>query len=191
MKIFFTASLRAKKASFNQVFKLIYEEISQDNEVVAGHLFNQSLNKIQNLSTERRLDYYHSVYRDILDSDILIAEISYPSINVGYEVSLALESQKQIILLYTGTDSPLIAAFLEGYEDADTIQLIQYTGEANLISQLKHGLKTVASHLDKRFTILLPTTIINHLDEISRTQRIPKSVYIRQLIENDMKSEFN
>jgi hypothetical protein len=187
MKIFFTASLRAKNEGFEKNILYICNALRSEHDLCAEHILDNTLEKVSEWSFEQRLSYYGNIYKQIKNCDFFIAEVSYPSANVGYEVALALDAQKQVFLLHKSKTSAIIS-LLNVSEYPDQLHVIKYA-DTNLSSKLAFINSQFTNNNDKRFTILLPSYIINHLTKISRKMKMPRSVYIRSLIENDMKDD--
>jgi hypothetical protein len=56
----------------------------------------------------------------------------------------------------------------------------------NLREQLKCALSFAQNNVDTRFNFFISPSIGNYLDWISKNKNIPRSVYLRTLIEKDM-----
>ena len=50
-------------------------------------------------------------------SDIIIAEVTNPSLGVGYEIGRAIENNKKIICLYRGKEGKKLSAMIAGSND--------------------------------------------------------------------------
>ena len=53
----------------------------------------------------------------MLQSDVVIAEISVPSLGVGYEIAKATENGKRVLCLYRPQDGKRLSAMISGSKD--------------------------------------------------------------------------
>lgn len=185
MNIFYTASLRGK-AHYLKNYKKIYDELSRENSVFAEHILTLDINQVSNWEPEYRFDYYMQILNKIKDCDLFVAELTTHSINVEYEVSLALNLRKNIIIFYLEGVDVKINNILDFITEKDNVQIIPYS-EKDVEKLVSFVLKKMKSNISKRFTILLPPRIVSFLEKTSRESSLPISVYIRGLIEDKMK----
>lgn len=187
MNVFLTASLRGKE-KYDKYYSKIYNLIKKGHTVYADHVFDYDVERVHNWDPEYRFDYYQNVIEKIKYCDLLVAELSLSTINVIYEICIALELKKNAIVLYTGNEEPKFIEEIDPSSADSRLQIINYTS-SNLEPQLLMALSDAKKMINQRFTILLPTHIINYLDKIFRDKKIPRAVYIRNLIEKDMKEK--
>ena len=185
MKFYLSASISQKK-ELARYYKRIYKFLEGlGDEVYSGNLFKDSSYKEKIRDQEARERWYRESLRNIAKSDIIVVEISYPSTsNVGHELSLALEKGKPVVALYQEKKDPI---FLRGIDD-DKLIIASYN-EDNLEEVLTDCLGDAKEQMDTRFTLLLPPKIVSFLNQVSKKKKIPKSVFIRKLIEEKMEEE--
>lgn len=111
----------------------------------------------------------------------MIAETSFPSISVGYEISLALSRGKPVLILYSSGNAPTLLA----HHRDEKLICEKYTDDT-LEDIIKDFLNYVQGANDMRFTFFITSEIASYLEKISRDKKIPKSVYLRRLIEKEM-----
>lgn len=181
MVAYFTASIVGKKdyaPFYQQIIDILkYHEI----DVISDHIINTSEKEIRLESKEDRINFQKKLSGWITSASFVIAETSYPSISVGYEISLALQMHKPVLILYTTPHPPSLLAH---YKD-DNLICESYNSDT-LKSIIEDFLNFTAGAADSRFTFFITSAIAAYLDEIARKKKIPKSVYLRQLIEKDM-----
>jgi hypothetical protein len=181
MTIYFTASIFQKDQ-----YGLNYDNIVQlleqlGHKVIHEHITSVSLDDKKHYSAEKRKEHYRQVIKWITEADMVVAEVSYPStINVGHEVSIALEKSKPVLGLYTKEKE---STFFEGIQ-SDKFLYEEYDDQ-NLKEVLKSAIQYAQDQSDTRFNFFIFPKHVNYLDEISRKRKIPKSVYLRELIERD------
>lgn len=181
MTIYFTAAI-----SQTELYGKNYEQIIQTLEklghkVVHEHITKTSLAEILSSGAEERKAHYKKVMNWINSADLIVAELSFPStINVGHEVTLALEKGKSVIGLYVPERD---SAFFEGIQ-SDRFVYEEYD-EENLEKILQSAIQFAQDQSDTRFNFFVFPQHVAYLDEVSRNRKIPKSVFLRELIEQD------
>src|SRR3989344_3383406 len=130
MTVYFTASVVGKKYHLTYYKKIVDLLKSHGINVIADHILAVEERDIHLQSKEQRLDFHKQLEEWIHAADFMVVESSFPSISVGYEISLALHRGKPALLLYRAGEAPsLIAshkdekAISEKYSD-DTLPAI-------------------------------------------------------------------
>ena len=111
----------------------------------------------------------------------MIAETSFPSISVGYEISLALRVGKPVLVLYSEGDPPSLLA----HHKDEKLVCEKYTHDTYR-DTIDEFIDYIEGKSDLRFTFFITPEIVHYLDEVTKKDKIPKSVYLRKLIEQDM-----
>lgn len=182
MKAYFTASIAGKKDFLNNYEQIVNLLQAKSVEVLADHILNKEKSQIHMETKTERLQFQKKLVKWISGSDFLVAETTFPSISVGYEISMAVTMHKPVLLLYSEGDPP---SLLGGNTD-ERIICENYANDT-LDEIVEYFLYYVKDSNDTRFTFYITSAIARYLDAISKKARIPKSVYLRHLIEMDMK----
>lgn len=182
MKVAFVAS-HTQKEELLPFYQRIYDYLlSKQYEVMAGTLFTNKVSKEYDQKT--RHEWYRESMEEVRKADVVVVEISYPSTaNVGHELTCALDLGKPVIALYHEGRDPI---FLSGRTD-DKLLLFPYT-EKDLEEVLADGIEYATNVQDVRFNFFIPPKIGSYLDWVSKNKRIPRAVYLRKLIEEDMRA---
>ena len=113
MKIYFAASIRGGRKDQNKYNELI-QFLSSEVEVLTEHVGDSSLEQTgeQNLSDkeiyERDLEWLES-------ADAVIAEVTNPSLGVGYELGIAEKLGKPVLCLLDDSDhNRTLSAMISG-----------------------------------------------------------------------------
>ena len=184
MKIYFSASI-SQKEGLEDYYQRIYKILKDSsNNVYSGSLFKDNETyKAKVVDQKSREKWYHDTIQNIASSDLVIIEISYPSsANVGHELSLGLEKGKPVVALYKEDRMP---AFLQGMIN-ERLFLVPYN-DYDLEKNLKYALNDALEQMDVRFNFFVSPKIVSYLDWIAKKRKIPRAVYLRRLIEEDMK----
>ena len=183
MKVVLVAS-HSQKKELGSYYRRINEYLlGQKHTVYSGSLFLIEKNE-DILNQQVREKWYRESISEIHKADLVVVEISYPSTaNVGHLLTQALELGKTVLALYHEKRSPL---FLSGRND-EKLLISSYT-DADLESVIKNGLEYMVSVQDVRFNFFISPGIGLYLDWIAKNKRVPRAVYLRRLIEEDMKN---
>jgi hypothetical protein len=178
MNIYFTASIVGKKFHTANYERIIQIARKHGSTIQSDHVMKTT----EDNTKEERLAFHKRLESWINMSDCMIVETTFPSISVGYEISLALHRGKPVLILYSEGDPPSLLFT----QHEEKIICERYTPE-NLEEIIEDYLAYVQGNEDMRFTFFISSSIASHLNKISKKQKIPKSVYIRNLILDDMK----
>lgn len=183
MKVYFTASITGKNHYLPNYLKIVRHLESKGHSVQAHHILDSTETQMRLETKEERLKFHRQLTTWIQNSDFMIVEASFPSISVGYEISLALQNRKPVLILYSDGDAPnLFASFSD-----EKLVCEKYTTET--VTEIIDDFLCYASGAcDTRFTFFITPAIAAFLENISRTEKIPKSVYLRKLIEEHIKT---
>lgn len=183
MKIYFTSSIRGtqnKDLNFKKIYDVLevlgYDHL--DNTVI-----NYDINKFYKGDHVSQTELYKKTHENINRADVVILEVSMPSLSMGYVLHKSLDALKPVILLYKDGFDPYFAMGIQH----DKLQVIKYD-DSNLEHELKAALQIAQDKSDVRFNFFISPSIGKYLDWISKVKKIPRSVYLRALIERDMNS---
>lgn len=185
MKIYFMSSPRGKKdhdKNYASIYKAV-EELGHTH--TTKFLINVDASKFYLTNID---DFFEETLKDLKRADVCIFEASIPSLAIGYLVNEAIKCSKPVIIFHTGEYIP---HFLMGIHD-ENVQIVSYN-EENLNQTLNFALNFAKDKSDVRFNFFISPSIGNYLDWISKHKNLPRSVYLRKLIEEDMKNnkEYN
>ncbi|MDG6243930.1 MAG: nucleoside 2-deoxyribosyltransferase [Methanolobus sp.] len=99
MRIFLSASIRGGRQMLSTYMEMCSYLQDRGHEVLSWHVADPELEKTESLLTEQEI---YTRDMDFLGkSDCVIAEVSTPSIGVGYEVCSALNIGLPVLCLHT------------------------------------------------------------------------------------------
>lgn len=184
MNVYFTASVVGKKDYQKHYQTIISSLQAKGYTVQADHIFNATEQSISLQTREQRLSFHSQLEHWIQECDFMVAETSFPSISVGYEISLALQYRKPVLILYSEGDPPSLFA----YHTDEKLVCEKYT-----LQSVKDTIEDFISYIkganDMRFTFFITPRIAAYLERVSKQEKIPKSVYLRKLIEKHMSGQ--
>ncbi|MDD2666532.1 MAG: nucleoside 2-deoxyribosyltransferase [Methanocellales archaeon] len=112
MKIYFAGSIRGGREDA-ELYLQIIEHLKKYGEVLTEHVGDKNLALLGEDGVED--DYIHK--RDLewfLQSNVVVAEVTTPSLGVGYEIGRAVENQKRVLCLYRPQDRKRLSAMIAG-----------------------------------------------------------------------------
>jgi hypothetical protein len=183
MKVYFTASITGKVQYLPNYLTIVKYLESKGHTVQAHHILDTSESEMRLKTKENRLHFHKQLTTWIQDADFMVVEASFPSISVGYEISLALQNRKPVLILYSEGDAPnLFASFNDEKLICEKYSLSTIKGVIDDFISYASGTA------DTRFTFFITPKIAAFLDKISVDEKIPKSVYLRKLIEDHIRN---
>ncbi len=112
MKIYFAGSIRGGRNDA-QVYKQIVDWLkSEGHNVLSEHIALQSLTDAGNAQPADEI--YRQDTNWIRECDIVIAEVTQPSLGVGYELGFAESLQKPIVCLWSKHAEKRLSAMVTG-----------------------------------------------------------------------------
>lgn len=186
MQVYFVASSRlvAKNAALHEK---IYQVLADGNKMVSDKVMKwikSGVRDLKNESLKFKRENYEQAIKSVKKAELVVIEVSGHSMSGGYLISQALSMNKPVIALYESNSKPV---FIAGIPD-NRLFLVEYN-ENNVEEVLKKALKRVVELIDVRFNFFVSPKILTYLDWVSQKRMIPKSVFLRNLIEKEIKKE--
>lgn len=182
MKAYFTASISGKKL-FEENYRKIFSTLKNlEVDVLSDHVLKTDFKDIKEVTPAQEKEFYQQMNDWINQADVVIAEVSQQSTSVGHEVTLAFSKNKPVIALHTKDKRTII---LEG-TDSEKLQLVPYDFD-DLEEKLREALELASGAQDTRFNFFISPRHQAYLDWIARERKIPRSVFLRRLIEEHMR----
>lgn len=122
----------------------------------------------------------------IEQADIVVADITQPSIGVGQQIEYALSQKIPVIgVYYEGIANP--SRFTLGSsQDSTLLTICKYT-EDSLFSTLKQQFESISKSQFVKFNFICTKEINNYLDSESEKRQTSKSEFLREIIREKMK----
>jgi nucleoside 2-deoxyribosyltransferase len=112
MKIYFAGAIRGGREDA-ALYQEIITHLKQYGKVLTEHIGDTRLGSLG--ENDRKEEMVHD--RDmewIEQSDIIVAEVSTPSLGVGYEIGRAVEHGKKILCMYRDQPGKMLSAMIAG-----------------------------------------------------------------------------
>lgn len=134
MKVYFAGSIRGGEPD-KEWFQQLIAYIKQYGRVLTEHSFDFSYDEEIKKDDEQ---IYNTDIGWLRESDALIAEVTAPSLGVGYEIAKAEEWGKPILLLYRDTPARMPSAMLHGNKN---LPMIFYNEKREVLDAIEGFLK--------------------------------------------------
>lgn len=183
MKVFFTTTPRLKVDAPGTVEK-IYDTLDKMGYVLTSdYLKHVDSDEFYQLNTQKVPVYYEEILESLRKADVVVFEASLHSIGVGMLIKEAMSLSKGVIILHKKDHYPFL---LSGVRD-DRFVISEYKAD-NLQEILQSAFEYLSGAVDVRFNFFISPQIGRYLDWVSQKKRIPRAVYLRKLIEEEMNS---
>lgn len=135
MKIYVSGSIYGGTQKID-TYKILIEELEKYGEVVDQQIAD--LNTIANEDYQNDEDIYKDLELKLMAADIVFAEVSVPSLGVGYELGFADKIGKKIVAVYDENYTKKVSTMIRGNK---RIRLIPYKDIEEITSNLESLLK--------------------------------------------------
>jgi len=186
MNVGLLTSVRGQ-AKFGKYYQAILSHLEHDGHEVVHNLALTEA-QLAPMSYPERETLFIEFYKKLLECEVIIAECSMQSLQVGYGLSFLRAQGKAIIALYLKGEESELGAIKDLFSAVENVAIYEYE-DGEVASTLDEAIAYMAPHLDKRFTIIFPAQLLARVEDASRKKKLPKAVYIRQLIEKNLTVE--
>ena len=170
VKVYFSAS-----SSHTQDFDL-YQKIARSINEAGGKI-------LQNWLDDKKKSTPNEIFEEATDAiqqaDVLIAEISTPSIGVGQQISYAIENKINVIALVNkGAKKP--SRFTLG-DQSKLLSIVEYKIE-DLAKLLAAKFERLNIQKFVKFNFISTREINNYLDQVGKDKNLSKSEVLRNIV---------
>ena len=136
MKIYFAGSIRGEKPD-KDWFKRLINIISKRGKVLTEHSFSYTYEEEIKFADSQ---IYETDMGWLREADALIAEVTAPSLGVGYEIAKAEDMGKPILLLFKVRDGRKPSAMLNGNNG---LLMVKFRSEGEALKAVDNFLERV------------------------------------------------
>ncbi|MCX6726816.1 MAG: hypothetical protein NTY75_03295 [Candidatus Shapirobacteria bacterium] len=187
MKIYFVASPRLVIKE-PELYRGIHRYLAKNNVMLSDKLIKwtdkKSIEDVYNESAEKLTSGYKRAIEAVKKADVIMMEVSGHSVSMGFLASKSLDLSKPVVAFYKKGTRPF---FLSGINDP-RFKLIEYNNK-NINEMLDLAVEEVKKSIDIRFNFFVSPKILAYLDWVSQKKMTPRSVFLRDLIEKEMKKD--
>jgi 2'-deoxynucleoside 5'-phosphate N-hydrolase len=126
MKIYFAGAIRGGREDAALYLEIV-TRLRAYGEVLTEHVSAADLTALGEALDDRAI--YERDLTWLKEADCLVAEVTTPSLGVGYEIGKVTEWRRPVLCLYRPGEPRKLSAMISG---ADGVQLKEYQGLENL-----------------------------------------------------------
>lgn len=183
MRIYFTAAISDVPAEHQENYKRIVDTLKElGHRVIAQHILGKASEEMAKQTEEEATAFYKKLIKWKHQSDLVVVEGSYASFGVGQEITYTLTQEKPVIVLHIKGWRPHILTAL----GTEYLYIVEYDLD-NLKQTLTEYIDYAKEAADTRFNFFISPEIDAFLNSVSKKKKIARAVFLRQLIEEDMK----
>ena len=119
MKIYFGGSIRGGRND-QEIYREIIKILQNYGEVLTEHIGDKTLTDMGQMQRTDE-EIFNKDVSWVHDCDVMISEVSNPSLGVGYELGLAESLNKKIIALYRPSEDKRLSAMIKGNKNITCI----------------------------------------------------------------------
>ncbi|KAF6731958.1 2'-deoxynucleoside 5'-phosphate N-hydrolase 1 [Oryzias melastigma] len=125
MKIYFCGSIRGGRDDVH-VYRRLVHKLQSYGSVLTEHVSNAELSDTgESAALEDRVIHDRDVAW-LQESDVIVAEVTQPSLGVGYELGLAVDMKKTVLCLFRPSSGRTLSAMIRGAVDGERFQVVDY-----------------------------------------------------------------
>lgn len=156
------------------------------HHVTSDHILERDHNRPETFVIHGDDEYFRIMTARIRSSDVMVADVSHPTANIGFEISYALSNNIPVIALYWEQKGRKIFPLLVGGQN-DQLLLKGYQLN-NLEEILLEAIDKVKSLSESTFAFTISKDVGKFLDWISLQKKTSRAEYIRGLLNKKMKA---
>jgi len=117
MKIYFAASIRGGRDD-EDLYRALIIELARFGTVLTEHIAHPR--DVEWGMTDREI--YERDMGWLREADVVVAEVTTPSLGVGYELARAQQLGKRILCLFRPSSGRSLSAMISGAEELDVVE---------------------------------------------------------------------
>ncbi len=181
MRVYFSATI-TENETLKSMYRLMLEYLKKNNHKVLDYgsdkltptmIISQDYDELK--EKYRELDSY------LKNSDVYIADISEPSVGIGYEISQAILLRKPVLALKYQKAPYHPLSTIKGNKNP-YMRYKEYN-ERTIDTILKQFLDEAKDKIDTKFILIIPAEIDRYLEWNVRERGKPKAEITREAIE--------
>jgi len=185
MKIYFSGS-RFFKKEYGERYDEIVDVLKRKYGVVYDGSAPEAAPMGYEMPEDKKKELYKKMENGMDKSDICVFEASYPStIHIGHEITLASTKGKPSAVFYVKGREPILFKGL----DNKKIIWVEYGGKEDIKQKVIDAVEECRKLIDVRFNFFVSPKILAYLDWVAKTKKLPRAVFLRELIEKEMRKD--
>lgn len=168
MKIYFVGSIAGKEKYLSN-YKRIISHLKKLGHTVLENTLIPTKNYVYSMDTIKKMDQWNCVRNWIIECDLMIAEVSYPSIGIGFELATAASFSKKALALYTIHGAQ---HFIQGIP-SEYLTVLKYDLEN--LDRINDHITIPKFELESSLNVYLPVNVINEIDRKASKENLSRA----------------
>jgi len=186
MKVYFLVSPRVvdKRQEF---FSGVYDHLKKKNKMISDlvkRLSKMKAGDFYKVPEEEGADRFKMWVGYVKKCDVVVVEVSGHSMTLGYVLGKALELNKPVVALHRKGKKSYFVSGMDNFK----LQVVEYD-KTNVLKVLDEAMEKARKMVDVRFNFFVNPKILTYLDWVAMNKKVPRSVFLRELIEKQMKRD--
>ncbi|XP_068457972.1 5-hydroxymethyl-dUMP N-hydrolase isoform X1 [Clinocottus analis] len=142
MKVYFCGSVRGGREDVH-VYRRIVEKLQSYGRVLSEHVSCSEISERGEAGGDRAIHDRDLAW--LQESEVVVAEVTQPSLGVGYELGRAVTMEKKILCLFRPASGRSLSAMVRGAEDGDQFMVKNYREDEveNILEEFFNSLKNM------------------------------------------------
>jgi len=170
-----------------EFFAGVYDHLKKNGKMVSDlvkRLSKMKAGDFYKVPEEEGADRFKRWLVYVKKCDVVVVEVSGHSMTLGYVIGKALELNKPVVALHRkGQKSYFVLGM-----DSSKLQVVEYD-DKNVLEVLDGSMDKAKKMIDVRFNFFVNPKILTYLDWVAMKKKVPRSVFLRELIEKQMKRD--
>ncbi|XP_069104130.1 5-hydroxymethyl-dUMP N-hydrolase-like isoform X2 [Argopecten irradians] len=137
MKIYFAGSIRGGRQDAELYLRII-DKLQSYGTVLTEHVGAKTLEDCEKNLSEKEIHDRDMAW--LQDCDVLVAEVTQPSLGVGYEIGRAITLNKRILCLFRPDSGKSLSAMIAGADTGSPMFVVKNYKEEEVASILSNFL---------------------------------------------------
>lgn len=130
LDIYFAGSIRGGRSDAS-VYATLIERLERHGRVLTEHVGTEDVDSADQTVGESDDEIHDQDMAWLREADIVVAEVTVPSLGVGYELGRAVAWEKPILCLYRPDSEHELSAMVRG---SDGISVVEYRRPDDLVA---------------------------------------------------------
>ncbi|CAI9532061.1 unnamed protein product [Staurois parvus] len=129
LSVYFCGSIRGGRED-RALYERIVRELQRYGTVLTEHIVRPEITEAGEDAFEKGDKFIHD--RDVKwlqQADVVVAEVTQPSLGVGYELGRAVAMNKKILCLFRPSSGRVLSAMIRGAHDGHSVLVRDYKPE--------------------------------------------------------------
>lgn len=187
MKIYFSATI-TKDKKHKTIYDKIVDFLEGEGHTVLTYQSHQLDPKtLINRSDNEIRDTYKELDKFLKNADLYIADISLPSVGIGYEISQAIALKKPALVLNHESTEFQPLATIEGNKS----KLLSYEtyNKDNIEKKIGSFVKESKKKIDTKFILILSAELDRYITWVASNRRMHKAQVVRNALNKELKKD--